>query len=42
MPFAPQRQKIVPVVTARRRRIFPNNPTEVVSLFARDDKLVTS
>src|SRR5438105_8085725 len=41
MPFAPQRQKIVSAVTSGVvPDMFPNNPTEVVSLFAWDDKLV--
>src|SRR5207244_8986457 len=41
MPFAPQRQKIVSAVTSGLvPDMFPNNPTEVVSLFAWDDKLV--
>jgi len=41
MPFAPQRQKIVSAVTSGVvPDFFPNNPTEVVALFAWDDKLV--
>src|SRR5262245_54569628 len=41
MPFAPQRQKIVSAVTSGVvPDMFPNNPTEVVSLFAWDDKLI--
>src|SRR5690348_14779781 len=41
MPFAPQRQKIVSAVTSGVvPDMFPNNPTEVVALYAWDDKLV--
>src|SRR5216683_7290180 len=41
MPFAPQRQKIISAMTSGVvPDFFPNNPTEVIALFAWDDKLV--
>src|SRR5271169_6735681 len=41
MPFAPQRQKIVSAVTSGVvPDVFPSNPTEMVALYAWDDKLV--
>jgi multiple sugar transport system substrate-binding protein len=41
VPFAPQRQKIVSAVTSGVvPDIFPNNPAEVIALYAWDDKLV--
>jgi multiple sugar transport system substrate-binding protein len=41
MPFAPQRQKIVAAVqTGVVPDFFPNNPAEVIALYAWDDKLV--
>src|SRR5262245_9027318 len=41
MPFAPQRQKIVSAVTSGVvPDFFPNNPNEVIALYAWDDKLV--
>ena len=41
MPFAPQRQKIVSAVTSGVvPDFFPNNPAEVIALYAWDDKLV--
>jgi multiple sugar transport system substrate-binding protein len=41
MPFGPQRQKIVSAVTSGVvPDMFPSTPTEVVALFAWDDKLV--
>jgi multiple sugar transport system substrate-binding protein len=41
MPFAPQRQKIVSAVTSGVvPDLFPNNPGEIIALYAWDDKLV--
>jgi len=41
MPFAPQRQKIVSAVTSGIvPDFFPNNPAEIIALYAWDDKLV--
>ncbi|HYU12364.1 MAG TPA: ABC transporter substrate-binding protein [Stellaceae bacterium] len=41
MPFAPQRQKIVAAVqTGVVPDLFPNNPAEIIALYAWDDKLV--
>src|SRR5262245_42068145 len=41
MPFAPARQKIVSAVTSGVvPDFFPNNPAEIIALFAWDDKLV--
>src|SRR3954453_17472364 len=41
MPFAPARQKIVSAVTSGIvPDFFPNNPAEIIALFAWDDKLV--
>src|SRR5438105_2497155 len=41
MPFAPMRQKIVSAVTSGVvPDMFVNQPTEVISLFAWDDRLV--
>src|SRR6266540_4010236 len=41
MPFAPQRQKIISAVTSGIvPDFFPNNPAEVIALFAYEDKLV--
>src|SRR6266566_6061325 len=41
MPFAPQRQKIVSAVTSGVvPDFFPNNPAEIIALYAWDDKLV--
>jgi multiple sugar transport system substrate-binding protein len=41
MPFAPQRQKIVAAVTSGLvPDLFPNNPGEIIALYAWDDKLV--
>src|SRR5436309_134098 len=41
MPFAPQRQKIISAVTSGVvPDLFPNNPSEIIALFAWDDKLV--
>src|SRR5213082_3399665 len=41
MPFAPMRQKIVSAVTSGVvPDFFVNTPTEVIALFAWDDKLV--
>jgi multiple sugar transport system substrate-binding protein len=41
MPFAPQRQKIVSAVTSGVvPDFFPNNPTEIIGLYAWEDKLV--
>src|SRR6266478_768522 len=41
MPFAPQRQKIVSAVTSGIvPDLFPNNPGEIIALYAWDDKLV--
>ncbi len=41
MPFAPQRQKIISAVTSGVvPDMFPSNPTEAISLFAWNDKLV--
>src|SRR5260370_19615718 len=40
-PFAPQRQKIVAAIqTGIVPDLFPNNPGEIIALFAWDDKLV--
>jgi multiple sugar transport system substrate-binding protein len=40
-PFAPQRQKIVAAMTSGVvPDFFPNNPAEIIALFAWDDKLV--
>src|SRR6516225_9409278 len=40
-PFAPQRQKIVAAVQSGIvPDVFPNNPAEIVALYAWDDKLV--
>src|SRR6266851_3827786 len=40
-PFAPQRQKIVAAVQSGIvPDVFPNNPGEIVALYAWDDKLV--
>jgi len=41
MPFAPQRQKIVSAMTSGVvPDFFPNNPAEIIALYAWDDKLV--
>jgi multiple sugar transport system substrate-binding protein len=41
MPFAPQRQKIVSAVTSGVvPDLFPNNPAEIIALYAWDNKLV--
>jgi multiple sugar transport system substrate-binding protein len=41
MPFAPQRQKIVSAVTSGIvPDLFPNNPAEIIALYAWDDKLL--
>ena len=41
IPFAPQRQKIVSAMTSGVvPDLFPNNPVEIVALYAWDDKLV--
>ena len=41
MPFAPQRQKIVSAVTSGVvPDFFPNNPAEIIALYAWDNKLV--
>jgi len=41
MPFAPQRQKIISAMTSGVvPDFFPNNPAEIIALFAWDDKLV--
>jgi multiple sugar transport system substrate-binding protein len=41
MPFAPQRQKIVSAVTSGVvPDFFPNNPAEIIALYAWEDKLV--
>src|SRR5205809_180926 len=41
MPFAPQRQKIISAVQSGVvPDLFPNNPAEIIALFAWDDKLV--
>ena len=41
MPFAPQRQKIISAVTSGVvPDVFPDNPNEVLALFAYQDKLV--
>src|SRR5437016_10057638 len=41
MPFAPQRQKIVSAVTSGIvPDLFPNNPGEIIAIYAWDDKLV--
>jgi len=41
VPFAPQRQKIVAAIqTGVVPDLFPNNPGEIIALFAWDDKLV--
>jgi multiple sugar transport system substrate-binding protein len=41
MPFAPQRQKIVSAVTSGIvPDFFPNNPAEIIALYAYEDKLV--
>src|SRR5437868_9030546 len=41
VPFAPQRQKIVSAVTSGVvPDFFPNNPAEIIALYAWDDKLV--
>jgi multiple sugar transport system substrate-binding protein len=41
MPFAPQRQKIVSAVTSGIvPDLFPNNPGEIIALYAWEDKLV--
>src|SRR5216117_642090 len=40
-PFAPQRQKIVAAMqTGTVPDLFPNNPGEIIALYAWDDKLV--
>src|SRR5688572_33359134 len=39
MPFAPQRQKIVSAVTSGIvPDFFPNNPAEIIALYAYEDK----
>ena len=41
MPFAPQRQKIVSAITSGVvPDLFPNNPVEILALYAWDNKLV--
>src|SRR5947208_3460772 len=41
MPFAPARQKIVSAVTSGVvPDFFPNNPAEIIALYAWDDKLI--
>jgi ABC-type glycerol-3-phosphate transport system substrate-binding protein len=41
IPFAPQRQKIVSAMTSGVvPDLFPNNPVEILALYAWDNKLV--
>ena len=41
IPFAPHRQKVVSAVTSGVvADLFPNNPVEILALYAWDNKLV--